>query len=199
MRSFWADAYLWIHLAGIAVLPFSLLICLLGLAAGDPLLPPWLELGLVAIAGIAPIAWMQFQKPFYIYSLLAVALRPERLNEAQRRILALFVLRRNPIAIGLAAFVLFLVLKQIYTIAPIAEGLMPVSSRGFGLIVAAIGFFISNLFLQVPLSVLLVLLSSDSEAAQISPIAVEQIPQRLFVFGLPLNAIVPPLDGETIP
>ncbi|HTL88469.1 MAG TPA: low-complexity tail membrane protein, partial [Leptolyngbya sp.] len=80
MRSFWTEPYLWIHLAGIAVLPLSLMICLLGLAAGDPILPPVVELGLVAIAGIAPIAWMQIQQPFCIFSLLAVAVRPERLS-----------------------------------------------------------------------------------------------------------------------
>lgn len=194
MRSFWTDPYLWIHLAGVATVPLALLVCLLGLAAGDPILPPWVELGLVAIAGIAPIAWMQIQKPFYIYSLLAVALRPEQLTESQRKILGLFLARRNFLVTGVAAFVLFLVLKQIYGIAPIAEAITPISSRGFGLIVAAIGFFASNLFLQVPISVGLVLLSSDAEFMQIAPVEVNQIPQRLLVFGIPVNAIVPPLD-----
>jgi hypothetical protein len=194
MRSFWADPYLWIHLAGVAAVPLSLLVCLLGLAAGDPILPPWLELGLVAAAGIAPIVWMQLQKPFYIYSLLAVALRPEQLTESQRKVLGLFLARRNSVATGIAAFVLFLVLKQIYTIAPIAEGITPISSHGLGLIVAAIAFLGSNLFLQVPVSVGLVMLSSDAEYMQIAPIEVAQIPKRLLVFGIPVNAIVPPLD-----
>ncbi|BAU12852.1 hypothetical protein LEP3755_33840 [Leptolyngbya sp. NIES-3755] len=197
MRSFWTDPYLWIHLAGVAAVPLALLVCLLGLAAGDPILPPWLEVGLVAAAGIAPIAWMQIQKPFYIYSLLAVALRPERLTEAQRKVLAMFLVRRNPVAVGVAAVVLFLVLKQIYAIAPIAEGITPISGHGLGLIVAAIGFLGSNLFLQVPLSVALVMWSSDAEVAQIAPIGVGEIPQRLFVFGLPVNAIVPPIQEDS--
>lgn len=196
MRSFWTDPYLWIHVAGIAVVPLSLLVCLLGLAAGDPILPPWLELGLIAIAGIAPIAWMQIQKPFYIYSLLAVAMRPLQLGESQRRILAMFLARRNPVVVGGAAFGLFLILKQIYTIAPIAEEITPISARGLGLIVAALGFFASNLFLQVSLSVLLVMLASDAEVAQIAPIEVNQITNRLFVFGFPVNAIVPPLKAD---
>jgi len=196
MRSFWTDPYLWIHVAGIAAVPLSLLICLLGLAASDPILPPWLELGLIAIVGIAPIAWMQIQKPFYIFSLLAVALRPPQLSEAQRKILTMFLERRNPIVTGLAALALFLVLKQIYTIAPIAEAVTPISGRGLGLIVAALGFFASNLFLQVPLSVLLVMLSNDTEVAQSSAIEVDQIPQRFLVFGFPVNAIVPPLKLE---
>ena len=188
---------MWIHLAGIAVLPLSLIVCLLGLAAGDPTLHPVLELGLIAIVGIAPIAWMQIRQPFYIYSLLAVAVRPQQLTEAQRRVLAAFLVRRNPLLVGLAAFVLFLVLKQIYDIAPIAAGITPISSRGLGLIVAAIGFFISNLFVQVSLSVMLVMLWSDAEVAQLSPIAVDQVSSRFFVFGFPVNTIVPPISSES--
>ncbi|MCU0550679.1 MAG: low-complexity tail membrane protein [Leptolyngbya sp. Prado105] len=194
MRSFWADPYLWIHIAGIAAFPLSLLICLLGFAAGDPILPPWLELGLVAGAGIAPIAWMQSQKPFCIFSLLAVALRPERLSESQRKLLAMFLVRRSPVGIGLVALVLTLILNWVYTIAPIAEAITPISSHGLGLIVAAIGFFVSNLFVQVPFSVLLVMASSDADIAKLDPIAVDQVSKRFLVFGIPVNQIVPPIE-----
>ncbi|MBN8563110.1 MAG: low-complexity tail membrane protein [Leptolyngbya sp. UWPOB_LEPTO1] len=194
MQSFWSDPYLWIHLAGIAALPLSLLICLLGFAAGDPILPPWLEIGLVAIAGIAPIAWMQSQKPFCIFSLLFVALRPERLSELQRKLLALFLVRRSPIGIGLVALVLVLILRWIYAIAPIAEAITPISSHGLGLIVAAIGFLASNLFVQVPFSVFLVMASSDADVMQLEPIPVDQVAKRFLVFGIPVNQIVPPLD-----
>lgn len=190
MRIFWSDPYLWIHLAGIAAVPLCLLLCLLGFAAGNPILPAWLELGLVAIIGIAPIAWMQLQKPFYIFSLLAVALRPERLTESQRRIAALFVARRNPLLIGLVALVLFLILKQLYAIAPIASEIVPIKSYGLGLVVAAIGFFASNLFSQVPLSVILVMLAQDSEFLQTAPLSVDQIRRDLLVFGLPVDQIV---------
>lgn len=199
MRSFWADPYLWIHIAGIAALPLSLLICLLGFAAGDPILPPWLEIGLVAIAGIAPIAWMQSQKPFCIFSLLAVALRPEQLSEMQRKILAMFLVRRSPIGIGLVALVLTLILKWVYTIAPVAEGITPISSHGLGLMVAAIGFFGANLFVQVPLSVFLVMTSSDADIMKLEPISVDQVSTRFLVFGLPVNQIVPPLEAPKSP
>jgi hypothetical protein len=194
MRSFWADPYLWIHIAGIAVLPISLLICLFGFAAGDPILPPWLEIGLVAIAGIAPIAWMQSQKPFCIFSLLAVTLRPEQLTESQRKILAMFWVRRSPIGIGLAALILVLLLKWVYTIAPIAEEITPISSHELGLIVAAIGFLLSNLFVQVPLSVFLVMTSSDADIMKLEPLSVDQVKKRFLVFGIPVNQIVPPLE-----
>jgi hypothetical protein len=199
MRAFWSDPYLWVHAAGIAALPFWFLVCLFGFAVGDPILPPWLELGLVAIAGIAPISWMQSQRPFYIFSLLAVALRAERLTEDQRRILTIFRARRNPIWIGLAAFVLFLILNQIYTIAPIAAEITPIpaGSRGLGLIIAAIGFLGTNLFTEVPLSVLHVMLTSDSEFCATAPISLNQILKDFLIIGVPVNQLLPPVVADS--
>ncbi len=193
MRAFWSDPYLWIHAAGVAAVPLCLAVCLLGLAVGDPLLPVWLELGLVAIVGIAPIVWMQWQKPFYIFSLVFIALKPERLSDDQRRILTLFKTRRSPVWIGTGALVLLVLLKQIYGIAPIAANVTPFAGRGLGLVMAAIAFLASNLFLQVPLSVGRVLLVSDQTFAATQPFAVEQILPAFSVLGLPVNQIVPPL------
>jgi hypothetical protein len=202
MRSFWSDPYLWLHAAGLAAVPLCLIFCLLGLAVGDPFLPPWLELGLVAIAGIAPIAWMQWQKPFYIYSLIAVALKPELLTEDQRRILTLFRTRRSQIWIAVGALLLFVLLRQIYNLAPIASNVAPFAPglRGLGLGMAAIAFLVSNLFLQVPLSVIRVLLASEQEFTATEPFAVEQIPPNFSVLGLRVNRILPPmiLDQATV-
>ncbi len=199
MRAFWSDPYLWIHAAGLAALPLCLLVCLLGLAVGDPLLPVWLELSLIAAVGIAPIVWMQWQKPFYIFSLVAVALKPTQLTDDQRRILTLFKTRRSPIWIGLGALALLIVLRQLYYVAPIASEVTPfaLGSRGLGLIVAAIAFLASNLFLQVPLSVIRVLLTTDQTFAATEPFAVEHIPQTFSVLGLQVNRILPPLLPET--
>ncbi|PSB18251.1 low-complexity tail membrane protein [Phormidesmis priestleyi ULC007] len=198
MRTFWSDPYLWIHAAGVAAVPLGLVVCLLGLAVGDPLLPVWLELGLIAIVGIAPIVWMQWQKPFYIFSLVAVAVKPERLTDDQRRILTLFKSRRSPVWIGLGALVMWVLLWQIYLIAPIAADVTPFPVRGLGLGVAAIAFLASNLFLQVPLSVGRVLLASDQEFAVAQPFAVEQILPAFSVLGLKVNQIVLPLLPDEI-
>lgn len=197
MRAFWSDPYLWIHLSGAAAVPLVLLLCLFGFAVGDPIFPAWLELGLVAIAGIAPIAWMQSQKVFYIFSLLAVALNPEKLTEDQRRILTLFRSRRNPIVIGAGALLLFLLLQKIYTIAPIAADLTPIppSLRVLGLLVAAIGFLLANLFLQVPLSVAQVMLTQDATFATTEAIALDQIPSTFSILGLRVNQILPPVSS----
>jgi hypothetical protein len=198
MRAFWSDPYLWLHAAGVAAVPLWLLVCLLGFAVGNPSLPPWLELGLVAIAGVAPIAWMQSQRPFCIYSLLVVALRPERLTEDQRKVLALFRARRNPIWIAGGALLLFLVLKLLYDIAPIASEITPFPPewRGVGLLIAAIGFLGSSLFLEVPLSVLQVMLASDRDFASAAAVPVEQISKNFLIFGVRVNQILPAIEPE---
>ncbi|MBW4418444.1 MAG: low-complexity tail membrane protein [Myxacorys californica WJT36-NPBG1] len=198
MRSFWSDPYLWIHLAGVAAVPASLLLCLLGFAAGDPALPTWFELSIILVLGIVPIAWMQWQKPFYIFSLLAVSIKPENLTEDQRRILTLFRTRRSPNWIGGGAVLLVILLNQIYNIAPIAADLTPISPslRGVGLLLAAIGFFAANLFLQVPLSVLRVMLASESEFAAAPTFVLDQIPPNFSVIGLRVNQILPPVISD---
>jgi hypothetical protein len=196
MKAFWSDPYLWIHAAGIAAVPLWLLLCLFGLAAGDPLLPSWLEILLVAIAGIAPIVWMQWEKPFCIYSLLAVALKPGNLTEPQRKMLTLFKKRRNPLFIGLGAGVLFLLLKQIYGLAGVATMATPVPNHGVGLIVAIGAFLGANLFLQVPLSVLQVMLASDADFSAAAPYEAAKIAQDFMEVGLKVAKILPELTAD---
>jgi hypothetical protein len=195
MKAFWSDPYLWIHAAGIAAVPLWLLLCLLGLAAGSPILPSWLEILLIAIAGIAPIVWMQWVRPFCIYSLLAVSLKSQNLTADQRRILTLFKTKRNPWLIGLGAGVLFLLLQQIYSGAGIATMITPVPNHGIGLILAIVSFLAANLFLQVPLSVLQVMLVSDAEFTATPPYEVATVSQDFLEVGLKVNKIVPPLSG----
>jgi hypothetical protein len=96
MRSFWTEPFLWIHLAGIAALPLALELVWLGLAVGDPILPVWLELLLVAAVGIVPVLWMQLTRPFDIFSILVLAMKPEQLTQEQRRLLSLFKTKNNP-------------------------------------------------------------------------------------------------------
>jgi hypothetical protein len=193
MKAFWSDPYLWIHAAGIAVVPLWLILCFLGFAAGDPILPSGLEILLVAIAGIAPIAWMQWQKPFCIYSLLAVSLKSSQLTESQRRILTLFKQRFNPIFAVVGAGVLFLILRSLYGSAVIAASVTPIPNHFLGLIVAIVSFLAANLFLQVPLSVLQVLLASDAEFQQATPYDATAIGRDFFEPGLKVAKILPTL------
>jgi hypothetical protein len=196
MRSFWSDPYLWIHAAGVAAVPLWLLVCLLGLAAGDPVLPSWLELIAVAAVGIAPIAWMQWERPFYFYSLLVVMLNPEGLNDDQRRVLGLVKARRNPLVLALAAGSLFILLRQIYHLSAIAIELTPIPNRFLGLGVAAVAFLLANLFLQVPLCMAQVLLTPEAEFSQTDPYPATAVLSDFTAIGVPVARIVPELTDE---
>lgn len=201
MQSFRLDPYLWIHLAGLAALPILLEVCLLGLAVGYPLLPPVLEVAILAAIGIAPILWMQWTRPFYIFSLMAVALQPEKLSDQQRQMLHFF---KTPVAKAftlIAPVILIWALWQLYKLAPIAADFTPISSqlRIVGLLVAAIAFLACNLFLQVPLSVLHVLLVSPQSVENAEAYAVAEIPQNFTLIGLRIPKILPELKAEPKP
>ncbi|MEA5470235.1 low-complexity tail membrane protein [Spirulina sp. 06S082] len=192
MNSFRSEPFLWIHLAGLAVVPLSLLAVWLGLAAGDPVLPYSLEIAFLAIAGILPIAWMQWQRPFDIFSLLVLAVRPDRLTLEQRQILRLFKTVKTRIAAIAVAIFMIWAIWQIYTLAPLAAIATPLSGRWhlLGLLLAAIAFLFANLFLQIPVSVLGVLLTSDSRFEEVEPYEVENIGQDFFIFGIRIDNIL---------
>jgi hypothetical protein len=199
MRSFWVDPYFWIHLAGLAAVPIFLEFCLLGLSLGEPVFPAWLELGLVGGIGILPILWMQWQRPFSIFSLLVLTLKPSQLTEDQRRILSLFKSSINRILAVLVAIAMAWLLWQLYQITPIVSpGLIPGIGRTTALLVAALAFFGANLFLQIPVSVLSVLSTSNRQFAATAPYPVEQIRQAFTIPGIRVNSIVPPLFSEPV-
>ncbi|MCU0541203.1 MAG: low-complexity tail membrane protein [Oscillatoriaceae cyanobacterium Prado104] len=199
MRSFRFEPFLWIHAAGAAAVPLFLGICLLGLAVGSPVLPVWLEVFLVAIAGIFPILWMQWFRPFYIFGILAVAVKPEKLTPLQQQILARFKSHLNR---GIALFVAILlavIVWQIYKFSPLAAGVTPFPPqwRVAGLLVAALAFLASNLFLQVPASVFAVLLTPESEFASTKPYVWEKVQQDFTVLGWQADRILPPVAADT--
>jgi hypothetical protein len=185
MRSFRSEPFLWIHLAGIAVAPLGLLMVWLALAIGDPLTPFWLELVVVTAIAIVPIFWMQWSRPFEIFSLLVIALRPDALTVEQRKILSLFKTTKQRVLALLTALMMMALLWEIYQFAPIAA--LPVVNfpqiRIVGLIIAALAFLVSNLFIQVPISVLGILFTKDEAFNLIDPLTPEQIPQSLTVPG----------------
>jgi hypothetical protein len=199
VRSFWSDPFLWIHLSGAAALPIFLGLCLLGLAAGSPLLPVWLEMFLVAVAGIVPVLWMQWFRPFYIFSILVVAVKPQNLTSLQQRILTRFKTKLNQ---GIALFVavlLTVILWQLYRLAPLAASVAPFppSWRWAGLLLAASAFLASNLFLQVSASVMAVLLTPESEFAATKPYVLEKIRQDFTIAPWQVDRLLPALAAET--
>jgi hypothetical protein len=193
MKKSWSDPYLWVHVAGAATLPFWLLLCMLGLSAGDPILPLGLELLLVAVLGITPVVWMQLKRPYSLYSLLFVTLKPEQLSEDQRRVLT-WLKAGNPLFLVGGAGLLCLGLKLISDGTVIAA--TPIPNHFLGLMVAIASFLGANLFLQVPLSALQVLLTSDGSFSAIAPYAIERILKDFTVPGIKVDKILPELEGD---
>jgi hypothetical protein len=195
MRSFRSEPILWIHVAGLATLPISLVLCLLFLSVGKPLLPVWMEIFIVAAIGVIPLLWMQLRRPFYIFSILGVALKPENLTEQQRKILCLINTKLNRILSFVAALLLIGVLWQLY---PVTQQLFNVTGflpqwRSLGLLLAAFTFLISNLFLQIPVSVARVLVTNDTDFAALEPLSLEKIKQDFTILGVRVNKILPQL------
>lgn len=199
MSSFRNEPFLWIHLSGIAVAPMALLIVWLSLAVATPITPYWLELVILGIIGIIPILLMQWQKPFEIFSLLVVSLRPEVLTLEQRKILSLFKRPKQQFLALLTALLMAGKLYGIYYFAPLAA--LPVVNlpqvRLLALFVAAIAFLVANLFVQVPVSVLGILFTQNKVYEETTPINIEDIPKNLTVPGLRVRKIffVPELSA----
>jgi hypothetical protein len=154
---------------------------------------------LVAVAGIVPVLWMQWFRPFYIFSILVVAVKPQNLTSLQQRILTRFKTKLNQ---GIALFVavlLAVILWQLYRFAPLAASVAPFppSWRWAGLLLAASAFLASNLFLQVSASVMGVLLTPESEFAATKPHVLEKIPQDFTIAPWQVDRLLPALVAET--
>jgi hypothetical protein len=154
---------------------------------------------LVAVAGIVPVLWMQWFRPFYIFSILVVAVKPQNLTSLQQRILTRFKTKLNQ---GIALFVavlLTVILWQLYRLAPLAASVAPFppSWRWAGLLLAASAFLASNLFLQVSASVMAVLLTSESEFAATKPHVLEKIRQDFTIAPWQVDRLLPALAAET--
>ncbi|MFP4133339.1 MAG: low-complexity tail membrane protein [Halothece sp.] len=190
------EPYLWIHVAGLAILPLWLELVWLGLAAGKPILPVMVELGMVALVGTVPILLMQWTRPFDIFSILLLSLQPDQLNDKQRQILKVFKTPKHRVLTGLGAIALLVALWFIARYSPLVATTTPFPNHAVGLLVAAIAFLASNLFLQVPLSVIAVFLTRDTELENFTPDPPEQITSNYLVPGVRVKKILPPLVEE---
>jgi len=192
MTSHRYDPYLWVHFAGLATVPFWLILCLLGLAVGYPALPA-LELSLMLGIGVLPVLYMQLKRPFCIFGVLCLALQPDALSYQQRQLLTIFRKWRVramalPVALGLSWIFL-----QLYQVAPIAQDITPFSPWGRlgGIAIATLGCCGANLFLQVPMSVLLIVATPDRALQRVSPYSNKDVNQDFCHVGLPIRKILP--------
>ncbi|MDJ0601418.1 MAG: low-complexity tail membrane protein [Crocosphaera sp.] len=191
MNNFRLEPFLWIHLAGLALAPLLLIVTWIGLAVSDPWPFYWVELVLVGIIGVVPMLWMQWTKPFDFFSILLLSIKPNHLTEEQRKILKLLKTRKNKIFHGIVAIGLLGVVWLLYQLAPFAAitaSMLP-QWRILGLMIAAIAFFFCNLFVQIPVSVLGVLLTSDKTWLTTKPIPCEKVISNFTVLGLQINKI----------
>jgi len=191
-----SEPFLWIHLSGIALFPALLEVVWVGLAIGSPGSFSTLELVLIAIIGILPVLLMQLIRPFEIFSILLFALKPECLSLEQRQILAVFRTTKLKFLSAIAAGIMILLLWLLYSLSPLAIGLASFfpQSHVLGLAISILGFLGSNLFLQVPISVLAVLLTNKSQLATMEPYPVDKINQDFTVPGIKVNQILWFLD-----
>ena len=186
-----SEPFIWIHLVGIALFPALTQIALLGLAVGDSY-SYLIELPLLAAIAILPILLMQLSRPFDIFSVLFLSLRPEALSESQRKILSLFKTGQQKIWSLVAALVMLFLLWLMYYLSPLVTGILSFIPqwRILGLGIAAIAFLGSNLFLQIPLSVLQVLLTEESKFTQVEPYPLEAIKESFTIPGVKVNKIL---------
>lgn len=186
------DPYLWVHLAGLATVPLWLAISMLGLAVGSPQWPG-LELALLALLGVSPALWMQLRRPFYIFSLLALTLKPTALSDDQRRMLTLFQQWWVRSLAIVSPVLLVWLLWEIYPRAVVASDITPFASLGHfgGLAVAAGSFALANLFLQVPVSVLAVMATSEKRFKRTTPYPLDRVKANFTQVGIPLNRLLP--------
>ena len=171
-----SELFLWIHLGGIIIFPLLLAITLIGLAVGERY-SYLLELPLITASSILPILLMQLYRPFNIFSVLFVALKAESLTNNQKKILALFQRKGQKIANIIAAILMSLSLWLLYYFSPMVADLahwLP-QQRILGLAIAIVAFFGSNLFLQIPLNALQVLLANELTFAQVEQCTSDEI------------------------
>lgn len=193
MNNFRLEPFLWIHLAGIAVVPLSLQLVLLGLAIGDPLPLFWLELFIVGVFGVVPTLFMQLTRPFDLFSVLLLSLHPDSLTVEQRKILGSLKTRKIRILTIIVAFAMLGILWELYLLAPL--GAVTVTTlpqwRILGLLIAAIGFLLSNLFVQISIAVVGIILTPQQQWLTTEPYATEKILQDFTVCGLCVQKILP--------
>jgi hypothetical protein len=203
------NRYLWVHFAALAAVPLLLDICLAGLASAGPAFDypaaGSLQFWAIALLGIVPTLWMQLAKPFYLFSLPPLALKPAELSDDQRRCLQLLKSLQVKIIAGVTAVFALWLLGQIYARSPQVTPLMPPTA---GLISAAVAFFLACVILQISVSAGRSLFVGPETLKRVVPVEVSAIASQFLILGLRVNKILPaeiyanaplksPIDSES--
>ena len=192
-----SEPFLWIHLLGIAVFPIFVGITIVGLSIGDSNYFV-LELLFLIAVGVLPIFLMQLKRPFDIFSILFLSLKPEYLSDRQKIILSLFKRSRQKVLSAITAVFMTIFIWLLYRVSPLGIGVadfLP-QQRILGLAIAGIGFLAANLFLQIPLGVLLVLSTQPAKLTQINPYSGNKIQQDFTIVGMKSTQILWFVESE---
>mgnify|MGYP001793925801 CR=1 FL=1 len=186
------NRYLWIHFASLAMVPLLFDACLAGLAsAGSAFQYPeayGFQFWVIALLGVVPPLVMQLLKPFYVFSLPPLALRPAALTLEQRRCLRLLTSWQVKALSVVSAGVSFELLLQVYERLP---QITPVMTPMAGMVCSAISFFFMSLFLQLSISSARALLVGPSTLKRVPPYESDAIAQDFLILGFPLNNLLP--------
>ncbi len=186
------NRYLWVHFAGLAAVPLLLDMCLAGLASAGPAFDyptaGSLQFWALALLGIVPTLWMQLAKPFYVFSLPPLALKPGELTEDQRRCLQLLKSLQVKIIAGVTAVFALWLLWQLYARSP---QVTPLMSPSAGLISAAVAFFFICVVLQISVSAGRSLFVGPDTLKRVVPVEVSAIASDFLILGLQVNKILP--------
>lgn len=195
-----AEAYLWFHLGGLAALPLTLALTLVGLGLGTPGPWVWLEFGLVGLVAIAPVVLMQWRRPFYIFSVLGVAVPPKTLNDHRRRLLTRYYEAPRSLISGGVGLAMVPLLWQLFRLAPltriaISPDLLP-QWRLLGLVVAALGLTLTHFLLQIAIALIPVGFTPESTLQREEPYPFQAIPQDFLILGFPLGELFPSWSSD---
>lgn len=185
------EPFLLIHVALLAAVPLVIVLCMMGLAVGDPVLPGWLEMLILGLPPIALTIWIQWQKPLYPFSLWGLAKPATELSDRQRRVLSVLRRRINGWYTGawvavVAGVFLYVVFRQIYISAPLAADIAPFPPvlRLIGILWAEVFFLIGNLLLQMGAAAARVMLVPPSEFNSLKPYESNLIRKDFTIVGI---------------
>ena len=191
VKSLRSEPFLWIHLLGISVFPVFIGITIIGLSIGDSYFFIG-ELILLTVITVIPVFVMQFKRPFNIFSVLFLSLKPKCLNDRQKTILSLFKRFKHKFISAIAAVLMTALLWLLYRLSPLAVGTVGFipQQRLLGLAIASVGFFASNLFFQIPLSTLLVLSTKQIKLDRTFAYSLDEITRDFTTVGIQIDRIL---------
>lgn len=182
------NRYLWVYVASLAAVPLLLALCLAGLASAGPALPYGGQFWAIALLCIPPSLAMQWLRPFYIYSLPPLAIRPAELTDDYKRCLRLFQSWQVKALAGATAVFAFWLLKQLYLRITFIS---PVFTPLAGGLIALLTFFLTCGLLQVSVSSLRALLVGQDALSRVSPYEEDAIAKDFLLLGFKVKKILP--------